>query len=337
MNASRNSGRIKEERSKPHLAEGGTIAVWFKEAIPTRLGNIVNAQYRPYTRWKPMFTEQSFESDGVCLNYAFGPASGPPLLFLHGVTRRWQDFLILAPMLAARWHVHALDFRGHGRSSRTPGAYLLTDYVRDAEKFLSATFHEPAVVYGHSLGALAAVALAAQAPELVRGLVLEEPPSISLIPHIRKTPFHAMFTGMQRLAGDRRPVRETARELADIRIPAAGVDGGVRLGDQRDATGLRFLAKCLQDMDSEVLTPLLEGRLLEGCDLKSLPSGVACPTLLIRGDDAAGGMLSKDHAEKMAAAMTDCTVIDVPHVGHLVHWVQAEATLRYVVGFLEAL
>jgi pimeloyl-ACP methyl ester carboxylesterase len=284
-----------------------------------------------------MFTEQFFEHDAIHLNYASGPASGPPLLFLHGVTRRWQDFLILAPMLAARWHVHALDFRGHGRSSRTPGAYLLTDYVHDAEAFLSATFHEPAVVYGHSLGALAAVALAAQAPGLVRGLVLEEPPSISLIPHIRKTPFHAMFAGMQRLAGDRRPVRETTRDLADIRIPAAGVEGGARLGDLRDATSLRFLAKCLQDMDPEVLSPLLEGRLLEGCDMEALASRVACPTLMIRGDDAAGGMLSKDHAEKMAAAMTDCTVIDVPHVGHLIHWLQAETTLRMVVGFLESL
>ena len=284
-----------------------------------------------------MFTEQFFESDAIRLNYASGPASGPPLLFLHGVTRRWQDFLILAPMLAARWHVHALDFRGHGRSSRTPGAYLLTDYVHDAEAFLSATFHEPAVVYGHSLGALAVIALAAQAPEVVRALVLEEPPSISLIPHIRKTPFHAMFAGMQRLAGDRRPVRETTRDLADIRIPTAGVEGGARLGDLRDATGLRFLAKCLQDMDPEVLSPLLEGRLLEGCDMEALASRVACPTLMIRGDDAAGGMLSKENAEKMAAAMTDCTVIDVPHVGHLIHWLQAETTLRMVVGFLESL
>jgi pimeloyl-ACP methyl ester carboxylesterase len=284
-----------------------------------------------------MFTEQFYEGDGIRLNYAIGPASGPPLLLLHGVTRRWQDFLILVPMLAARWHVHALDFRGHGRSSRTPGAYLLTDYAHDAEAFLSATFHEPAVVYGHSLGALAAVALAGQAPKLVRALVLEEPPSIALIPHIRKTPFHAMFAGMQRLAGDRRSVRETTSDLANIRIPTAGVEGGARLGDLRDATGLRFLAKCLQDMDPEAFTPLLEGRLLQGCDIESLTSRVACPTLIIRGDDAAGGMLSKDHAEKMAAAIADCKVIDVPHVGHLIHWQEAETTLRHVVGFLEAL
>ena len=89
-------------------------------------------------------------------------------------------------------------------------------------------------------------------------------------------------------------------------------------------------------MDPEAFTPLLEGRLLQGCDLESLLSRVKCPTLILRGDDAAGGMLSKDHADKLAAAMTDCTVIDVPAAGHLIHWVQAEATLRHVVAFLES-
>ena len=284
-----------------------------------------------------MFTEHFFERGPIGLNYASGPPSGPPLLFLHGVTRRWQDFLILAPTLAARWHVHALDFRGHGRSSRTPGGYLLTDYASDAAAFLSAHFREPAVVYGHSLGALTAVALAGQTPELVRGLVLEEPPAFSLIPHIRSTPFHAMFAGMQRLAGDSRSVREITRQLADVRIPIAGVEGGARLGDLRDPTNLRFLARCLQDMDPEVFAPLLEGRLLQGCDIDALAGRVACPTLILRGDDTAGGMLSKDHAEKMAARMLDASVVDVPQVGHLIHWLQAETTLRHVIAFLETL
>jgi pimeloyl-ACP methyl ester carboxylesterase len=125
--------------------------------------------------------------------------------------------------------------------------------------------------------------------------------------------------------------------LADIRIPLPGLEGGKPLGELRDATSLRFLAKCLQDMDPEAFTPLLEGRLLQGCDLEALASRVKSPTLILRGDDAAGGMLSKDHADKLAAAMTDCTVIDVPDAGHLIHWVQAETTLRHVVGFLESL
>ena len=218
-----------------------------------------------------MFTEHFFERGPIGLNYASGPPSGPPLLFLHGVTRRWQDFLILAPMLAV-----ALACSRAGLPRARPlvahSGRLSSDRLRQrcGGIFDSAHFREPAVVYGHSLGALTAVALAGQTPELVRGLVLEEPPAFSLIPHIRSTPFHAMFAGMQRLAGDSRSVREITRQLADVRIPIAGVEGGARLGDLRDPTNLRFLARCLQDMDPEVFAPLLEGRLLQGCDIDAL-------------------------------------------------------------------
>ena len=282
----------------------------------------------------PMFAEHFFQSGAARLHYAVGPPAGPPLLLLHGVTRCWRDFLTVAPMLAVRWHVHALDFRGHGRSSRTPGAYHILDYLHDASTFRQAHFHEPAVVYGHSLGALVAIALAARAPEAVRALVLEDPPSFSLVPRIRETQFHALFAGMQLFAGDRRPVGAIARDLAEVRLPT-GEEGGARLGDIRDAVTLLFSARCLQDLDPDIYPPLLEGRLLEGCDLAALCPHVTCPTLLLRGDDQIGGMLSRPHAEEMASAMADCTLIDVPGVGHLIHWMQGEATLRLVVGFLE--
>ncbi len=281
-----------------------------------------------------MFTESIFEIGPLRLNYAAGPACGPPLLLLHGITRRWQDFLTLTPTLAPRWQVHAPDFRGHGRSSRTPGAYRLPDYAGDTSAFLHAHCREPAVVYGHSLGALVGIALAAQTPDAVRAMVLEDPPSFTLAPRIRETPFYAMFAGMKPLAGDRRPVCDTARDLADVRIPT-GEAGGVRFGDLRDPTSVRFTARCLQNLDPEVLAPLLDGRLLEGCDLAALVARVKCPTLLLRGDDAIGGMLSRRTAEQMASAMADCTLIDVHGVGHLIHWAAGEVTLRYVVGFLE--
>lgn len=283
-----------------------------------------------------MFTEHHFEHGSVRLQFAVGGASGPPLLFLHGVTRLWQDCMPLAPALLPRWRVYALDFRGHGRSSRTPGAYRVPDYLDDAAAFLRGQVREPAVVYGHSLGALVGIALAARAPEAVRALVLEDPPSLSLVPHIGRTPFHAMFAGMARLAGDRRPAAEVVRDLAEIRIPT-GEEGGTRFGDIRDAVTLRFTARCLRDVDPEVFAPLLEGRLLDGCDLADAARRAACPTLLLRGDDAVGGMLSRRHAEEIASAMPDCTLVHMAGVGHLIHWLQAEAALRHVVGFLESL
>ena len=68
-----------------------------------------------------MLKEQPFDTGRVTINYAEGPASGPPLVLLHGIISRWQYFLPIIPNLSIRWHIYALDFRGHGKSGRVPG------------------------------------------------------------------------------------------------------------------------------------------------------------------------------------------------------------------------
>ncbi len=280
-----------------------------------------------------MFTERKISGGEVSLNVAAGPANGPPLLLLHGVTRRWQDCLTLTPALAPRWHVHALDFRGHGLSGRA-GRYRVIDYVADVLGFLDRP-SEPCVIYGHSLGALVAAAAAAKAPQAVRALVLEDPPAPSLVQHFRATPYHAIFSGMRSLAGKGQPVPELAQALADIRL---GGDGPAsRMGDVRDATSLRFTARCLGDLDAEVLTPLVEGGWLDGYDADAIFAAVRCPVLLLRADERAGGMLPANAASELTARMADCTRIDLPGTGHLLHWLATEAIVRHTVGFLESL
>jgi pimeloyl-ACP methyl ester carboxylesterase len=283
-----------------------------------------------------MWLEQTFPGPEGSLQAASGPVSGPPLLFLHGVTRRWQDFLTLLPVLAGRWQIHGLDFRGHGNSGRGAGKYRVVDYVADAVSLLQSRLSEPAVIYGHSLGALVAAAVAAALPGRVRAVVLEDPPAPALIQNIRETPFFHLFAGLHELAGSRLPVSEVARRLAEVRLP--GSDGtSVRLGKIRDATALRFGARCLQDLDPDVLVPLLNGQWLTGYDWAQVLDGVRCPALLLRADEASGGMLSAGEANAMTERLADATRIDLPGCGHLIHWEQAEKTLRHVVGFLESL
>ena len=62
-----------------------------------------------------MLTERQFDTGAVTLNYAEGPASGPPLVLLHGLSYRWQSWLAVMPTLALRWHLYAPDLRGFGR------------------------------------------------------------------------------------------------------------------------------------------------------------------------------------------------------------------------------
>jgi pimeloyl-ACP methyl ester carboxylesterase len=280
-----------------------------------------------------MITETLLDTGDLSLNLASGPPGGTPLLFLHGVTRCWQDFITLLPPLCQRWHPYALDFRGHGKSGRTPGRYRILDYAHDAADVLAA-LREPAVVFGHSLGALVAGIIAAEMPDRVRAVVLEDPPGPSVLRGLRQTPFAVLFRAMQPLAGHSRPLSDVTRELAEVRLPGLG-NASVRFGDVRDATSIRFTARCLKDLDPAVFDQLLSGAWLEGYDGDHAWSGVRCPALLLCGEELRGGMLPRAEARTMAERMGDCTLIDVAGVGHLVHWLEAEATLRFTAGFLE--
>ena len=81
--------------------------------------------------------EHTFDAGAVSLNYAAeGREDGRPLVFLHGVTGRWQAWLPVMTAFAAEWRVYALDFRGHGRSGRAPSAYRAVDYAADVVAFL---------------------------------------------------------------------------------------------------------------------------------------------------------------------------------------------------------
>ena len=138
-----------------------------------------------------------------------------PLLMLHGVGRLGRDFAPLLPWLTDR-QVFLWDHRGHGRSDRAAGEYLVRDYAADVVAWLRGYGSGTVDLYGHSLGALVALRAAAEAPDRVRSLILEDPPSPSFLSGVVTSPYYYSFVAMQQLAGSRRPI-ETIALVASCR------------------------------------------------------------------------------------------------------------------------
>src|SRR5437867_6284980 len=116
--------------------------------------------------------EQFFDAGDVKLNYAETLATGPPLVLLHGLGRRWQVFLPLIPSLASRWHIYAPDLRGHGNSTHVSRGYRISQYADDIVRLLTAVVTEPVILFGHSLGGMVSMWIAAHHPNLIRALML---------------------------------------------------------------------------------------------------------------------------------------------------------------------
>ena len=264
-----------------------------------------------------------------------GPVAKQSLWLVHGLSRRWEDFSPILCDLTAWWHVHAYSHRGHGESTRTPGAYRVADYVPDLVAAVRAA-HKKCVLVGHSLGALVSMGVAAQVPDLVTAVVLIDPPGPRFLSGLDTSPYGTIWRAMQKLAG-RKDTSAVAREFADVRVPGAQPGETIRLGDFRDAASLRFVARCLRDLDPEVFDPPLKKRWLDGYDMFAIAKHIKCPALLIVADPLYGGMLPPEDANPLAAALPDCTRVDLPAVGHLVHWQDTPSTLRLLHSFLNSL
>jgi pimeloyl-ACP methyl ester carboxylesterase len=111
--------------------------------------------------------------DGVQLHYV-ERGHGPALVLIHGNGMMIQDFLVsgIVDDLAKRYRVIIIDRPGYGYSDRPRGLWTPRAHATLFQKALRQLGVTQAVVLGHSWGALVAVALALQAPQLVRSLVL---------------------------------------------------------------------------------------------------------------------------------------------------------------------
>jgi pimeloyl-ACP methyl ester carboxylesterase len=111
--------------------------------------------------------------EGVRLHYV-ERGRGEPLVLIHGNGTMIQDFLVsgIVDELAERYRVIIIDRPGYGYSDRPRGFWTPRAHATLCQKALQQLDVTQAVVLGHSWGTLVAVALALQAPQLVRSLVL---------------------------------------------------------------------------------------------------------------------------------------------------------------------
>jgi len=256
------------------------------------------------------------ELDGVELHaLRWGDRGAPPLILLHGAGANVHWWRHLAPSLAARFHVIALDFRGHGDSDqpeeRPPGAV-----ERDVQALLEEIGAESPVLIGHSLGAHVALAFAAK-NEHVRAVVLVDPSRGVSASRRRAT----------RLALSLNPSYAT-RDHAVRRfrfLPGA---------DQASEALRRAIAE-----ESVYQQP--DGRWGYKFDERwfALPpterpdgSRVACPVLIVRGADSP--LLTAEGAAALAADLPRGRLIEIADAGHHVIVDQPERWLAAVESFL---
>lgn len=241
--------------------------------------------------------------NGLRLRYRDWGGRGQPLLALHGSAAHAHWWDPVAPRLAGRVRVLALDWRGHGRSAwPRPPAYRTEDFVADLVGVIASLRLERVVVSAHSMGGQIALAFAAWHPRaLERLVVVDAKPMVNL----------ARLLAL-RVRGER-PRLEFATRAAALRrfrllppettAPPDLVRAVAARGLQRLPSGrwvYRFDAACERTREPVDAWPLLPR--------------IAVPTLIVRGEGSA--ILPREMAERMAKLIPSARLEEVPRAYH---------------------
>jgi pimeloyl-ACP methyl ester carboxylesterase len=122
---------------------------------------------------------------GITLHY-IEEGSGTPVVFVHGSLSDYEYWRQQLESFSKQYRAIAYSRRYNYPNSNPsqPGYSAVTD-AEDLAAFITRQHLGKAYIVGHSYGALTALFLATLHPELIRSVVLAEPPAIPLLRHLR--------------------------------------------------------------------------------------------------------------------------------------------------------
>ena len=253
------------------------------------------------------FEEKRFNTGEIEINYVVGPKNGPLLVLIPGQGADWTNYKKVLPLLSERYHVYAVDVRGHGKSDWTTGDYTFTSIGRDITALLEGVVKEPAIISGNSSGGLIALWLAANRPNLVKAIILEDPPLFSAEwPRIKEDSYVyrvlQVTVEMSKELNESRSISGLAKTFMKISSPLP--NGKIRSIPRSAAYFISFLIRASQklrgrpslpgrlgtmmtllvDFDADFSQAWLDGRIYEGLDHADALRRSGCPMILLHAN-----------------------------------------------------
>lgn len=139
---------------------------------PSGRSEWLDLDWRAHQRWVSV--------DGQAVNtIELGEDVGQPLVFVHGLSGSWPNWLEQLPVFAHEHRVLALDLPGFGRSPMPAGAISIAGYARLLDGLLAQRGIDAATVVGNSMGGFIGAELAISFPRRAERLVLVSAAGVS--------------------------------------------------------------------------------------------------------------------------------------------------------------
>jgi pimeloyl-ACP methyl ester carboxylesterase len=285
-----------------------------------------DVDWREHQRW--------VEVDGRQVN-VLDAGEGPPLLFVHGHSGNWTNWLEQIPAFMGSRRVIAPDLPGFGHSAMPSWRISIENYGRFLVRLLDALeVSDPVPVVGNSMGGFVSAELAVKDPGRIAGLVLVTAAGLS-----------TKYVGFSEELLRRGWFRAFARAVnAYAGIPEARLETLVRRPRLRRLVLRQVVA------DTDRLSPGMASEMLRGSGRPAAPYAtdaivdydfredvpkVACPTLIVWGDK--DRVVGTEAAQEFRRALPHARFEMMEDTGHVPMIERPEAFNRLLDEFLESL
>jgi pimeloyl-ACP methyl ester carboxylesterase len=237
-----------------------------------------DVDWRAHQRWQIV--------DGTPVNtIELGPENGDaeakPLVFVHGLSGSWPNWLEQLPAFAAEHRVITLDLPGFGHSPMPRETISISGYAGMLDRLLDQLEIDAAAVVGNSMGGFIGAELAIAFPQRVERLVLISAAGIST---------HAPRGSAQAVPALRRLERIL---MASAAWAASVSDTAMRRARLRDAAlgvVIRHPAKLPAALAAEQVRGAGKPGFIQALEsiidyeIRERLSKIACPTLIVWGE-----------------------------------------------------
>ena len=255
----------------------------------------------------------------------WGEPSSPPLLLLHGGNQTAHSWDLVSLALAHRFHIVAVDQRGHGDSEwPRDGEASPQAMADDALQIIETLALRRPVIMGHSMGGGVTMTLLLAHPEVAAKAVLVD-------------------IGPEVAAEGTRRIGEFVREAREFDSLEAFIERVVQYDPfrPREHVGRTARYNLMQRVDGKFVSKRHPARPLTEGDRPASPRvsladvrRITCPTLVVRGEQS--NVLLPDAARRFVDALPAGRLVTVPRCGHNVHSQNTAGFLDAVVPFLES-
>ncbi len=312
------------------------------------------------------FSEKTYDTGTVKLNYVVGPKNGPSLLLIPAQMGMLESYKKVLIPLSKIFQVYSIDIRGHGKSTWTPGYYSWKIVGEDLKMFIKNVIKEKVIISGNSSGGILALWCAVNIPEYVSGIVLEDAPIFSTEMPRFKEQDKFVYNGLKHLVDKIGNIedRDLADYFRDMEMPASEKrikkipnwfanwlskkikkfqnkypDKPISVGFP---DSLRLLIKSLSMFDPDFSRAFVDGRFYDGINHEEAFKKTKCPIMLIHADwkryENFGliGAFDEDDA-KLAISLAPQIIYKKVSGNHVIHAFKPKKFIELLTEFKESI